>query len=693
MKKRIRALKAIILVVLMVVELFGVDALRALADQYLDQDYTINADTTEEYGTNGYSLTIADGVTASGAIYVSGGALVNYGTAGTVKVSKGTITNSGIITSVSVTDAEAVINQNSGSITTLESSYSNVVNLSGGTINQMQGPMNVEASGDVTVGTLSGAMQVSGNGTIRVMDALNLTNGYTGETPIVVNKNTVISTTESVQVTYDGMTFELQNVSGKTLVEAMGNTILAELQSPDTLVAETDFPSEKQLRSITPVTAVYTAQEGYYFPDNYGVSVSDASAATAVTAVSENHQKITVNLTLVKDGQTIQVILPAADPKGEQAAPTGLIGGVGQVSGVTADMEYAASETETDWTAVTGISAEGTMKLAKGTWYFRYRETDTKQAGAAAAVIVKEAEKEPEIIRAEGNGTIRVKDIYYGKLPSIQISSETNDITQAVIVYKEKGKPDAAYEKTAPSKVGSYTVRVTLPQNDAYKEVVMTADFRITYLSSPTPAYTLAGTVGENGYYTSDVIVTPAEGYTIAAAGGRFSDSLSIRKTQAATTIYLKNAAGEMTDAISLEAVRIKREAPKLNLEDGKTYYGETQRLEIQDAYLNRVYVNGVLQTLTGPEFVLELSSNHGKKRYEITAVDDAGNKKTIVVDVAASWMKTGVVPDGVMVNLESGNGYKLGSGNWKVEGDETSYSGNTAFYVKKDGSYTFKSQ
>ena len=60
---------------------------------------------------------------------------------------------------------------------------------------------------------------------------------------------------------------------------------------------------------------------------------------------------------------------------------------------------------------------------------------------------------------------------------------------------------------------------------------------------------------------------------------------------------------------------------------------------------------------------------------------------------LAAAWMKTGIIPEGVLVNLETGNGYKLGNGNWKVAGDSTSYSGGTEFYVKKDGSYTFGKQ
>lgn len=381
-----------------------------------------------------------------------------------------------------------------------------------------------------------------------------------------------------------------------------------------------------------------------------------------------------------------------------QTAPAGLTGGIEKVTGVTTAMEYAPNADAADWTAVTGITDGGTITLAKGTWYFRYKETDTKQASPAVKVMVeekqKEPEKEPEKEKLTGSGKVAAVDVYYGKTPYVQISSETNDTGKAVIVYKEKSKPDTAYTSAVPVKVGTYTVRVTLPGNDTYKEVVMATEFKISYAPAPAIAYTLEGTKGENGYYTSDVIIRPAQGYTIARTlNGTYGQMLQVGKTQQASQIYLKNAAGEMTDAISIEAIKIKQGTPTVNLEHGKTYYGDSQKLVIQDDYLSQVYVNGVFQNLNGTELVLQLGSNNGKKKYEITAVDVAGNKKTILVTVAAAWMKTGIIPEGILVNLETGNGYKLGTGNWKVAGDSTSYSGGTDFYVKKDGSYTFGKQ
>ena len=263
-----------------------------------------------------------------------------------------------------------------------------------------------------------------------------------------------------------------------------------------------------------------------------------------------------------------------------------------------------------------------------------------------------------------------------------------------MIEYKEASSDDTAYSQTVPTAVGNYTVRATFAETEAYGEAVATTDFSIKYLETPEPPYTLVGTKGENGYYTSNVVVKPAKGYMISTElNGTYVESLTIQNSQSGTVFYLRNASGERTGALRLETIKIKKQTPKLSLENGKTYYGDSQKLVIQDDYLSQVYVNGVLQNLDGTEFVLQLGSNNGKKKYEITAVDVAGNKKTILVTVAAAWMKTGIIPEGVLVNLETGNGYKLGNGNWKVAGDSTSYSGGTEFYVKKDGSYTFGKQ
>ena len=68
-------------------------------------------------------------------------------------------------------------------------------------------------------------------------------------------------------------------------------------------------------------------------------------------------------------------------------------------------------------------------------------------------------------------------------------------------------------------------------------------------------------------------------------------------------------------------------------------------------------------------------------------------NGKGITITVAAEWTKTGEIPSGSEVKLQTSTTYTLGSGTWTVNGDATSYSGNITFYVGREGSYTFNQQ
>ena len=60
MEKRIRALKAIILVVVMIVELFGVDAVRVVAETInVTGDTTISTEDYRDYAVTDCQLTVA----------------------------------------------------------------------------------------------------------------------------------------------------------------------------------------------------------------------------------------------------------------------------------------------------------------------------------------------------------------------------------------------------------------------------------------------------------------------------------------------------------------------------------------------------------------------------------------------------------------------------------------------------------
>lgn len=731
MEKRIRALKAIILVVVMIVELFGVDAVRVVAETInVTGDTTISTEDNRDYAVTDCTLTVSSTGNITGTVYGSGGKIVNQGSISKIErnievdnqagasiqdlqssvgitnaghitsatySSTYTLTNSGTIDTLNVQNpgysgSTATVNMNAGTISSLNvTNYSGmnpVINYAGGTITSLiaEGTNGADlvVSGSHEISQLKGTVNVSGSGMLTVSGALQLEKGYTGE-KLGVTKDTALTVKDgyTVQVNYKDHVYSISSATEQKITDLAGNTVSAVMDdaAAATMTVETPFTSETYMYGEQAV-AVYLAKDDYYFPEDYQATVTGGSGTLDITRV--NAKEIKLAYTFADEKKNIQISLPAANARGTQDAPAGLDGGVKKVTGVTEDMEYAVSETSETWTQVTGITDSGTLAMEPGTWYFRYKETDEKKVSAATKVIVK----------GEGVASVEQGDVNYGTKPDPKAETSTNTEKTAVIEYKETSSDDTAYSQTVPTAVGNYTVRATFAETEAYGEAVATTDFSIRYLETPEPPYTLVGTKGENGYYTSNVVVKPAKGYMISTElNGTYVESLTIQNSQSGTVFYLRNASGERTGALRLETIKIKKQTPKLSLENGKTYYGDSQKLVIQDDYLSQVYVNGVLQNLDGTEFVLQLGSNNGKKKYEITAVDVAGNKKTILVTVAAAWMKTGIIPEGVLVNLETGNGYKLGNGNWKVAGDSTSYSGGTEFYVKKDGSYTFGKQ
>ena len=121
---------------------------------------------------------------------------------------------------------------------------------------------------------------------------------------------------------------------------------------------------------------VYTADDGYYFPTDYGVAT-----VNGISVTWDSYTQITVSGTPTADA-TITLTAPTA--KTTPAAPT-TAGAVdcttsdnndGKLTGVTADMEYRKSDA-TEWTAGTGSDITG---LVPGTYYVRVKATDTTLA-------------------------------------------------------------------------------------------------------------------------------------------------------------------------------------------------------------------------------------------------------------------------------------------------------------------------
>lgn len=334
----------------------------------------------------------------------------------------------------------------------------------------------------------------------------------------------------------------------------------------------------------------------------------------------------------------------------------------------------------------------------------RLSSTQLKVSGIPTAPVVEipleaatkeEPEtEEPTTELQPGRGSVTMVDYYYGgTAPAPELKSETNGTAGVVVEYKKASEPDTAYTTKVPTQVGEYMIRATFPATESYAAVTAAAEFAIRYLPTPERAYSLNGTQGEKGYYTSSVTVVPAEGYLIAdALDGDYAENLILTQDMEVGQIYLKKqATGEKTDGIVREAVLIDQKVPAITaVKDGETYYKDSVQVVISDKNLSRIQINDDNIVVKGTEMTFTLSSNHGSEDYQIIARDVAGNETKVSLTVAAPWMKKGIIPTGELIRLKSDRAYSFGDGTWQVEGDTTSYAGGRSFYVKKDGEYTF---
>ncbi len=296
--------------------------------------------------------------------------------------------------------------------------------------------------------------------------------------------------------------------------------------------------------------------------------------------------------------------------------------------------------------------------------------------------------KEP----VSGSGSLIIADAYYGTSVVPQITSNTNSTSGITVEYKVYGKSDATYTAKAPSAIGRYVARVVLPGNENYKEVVLTDEFSIGYLPVPENSYSIIGNVGENGYYTSEVIIVSNDGYVISdSLDGEYAERITINSSSTGMTVYIMDEnTGAKTNGIAISAVNIDMDAPEVDANNDSTYYGDSLAVAVWDNNLASITLNGKAVEVEGTRTILELKSDGGIEEYIVVVTDTAGHTKNMTITIAAEWTKTGEIPNGTHVKLEAGKLYTLGTGIWSLEGDNTSYSGDTTFCVGKDGKYIF---
>ena len=188
------------------------------------------------------------------------------------------------------------------------------------------------------------------------------------------------------------------------------------------------------------------------------------------------------------------------------------------------------------------------------------------------------------VSKAAGSVTITngISKVYDGE-PVVDVEYDHNSTGIAKVEYKAQAADDSAYTTDKPSAVGEYTVRVTVEADDNYAAASDTANFAIRYLPAPSDPYTLSGTEGTDGWYISDVTITPPEGYTVSnTLTGEYAGSLTIDESVDDVTIYLKNQQGQMTDAITVsEEIKIDQDDPEITANGDTANYLQSDTVTI----------------------------------------------------------------------------------------------------------------
>ena len=251
--------------------------------------------------------------------------------------------------------------------------------------------------------------------------------------------------------------------------------------------------------------------------------------------------------------------------------------------------------------------------------------------------------------------TVSMPDVIYGveyPLPTVTTDSD-QDEDNYEYYYKKTDDDDEAYSSEKPTEVGSYNVKVVIPFTDKCTAVSDESSFDISYLSVPSPAYTVSGTLGKNSYYTTNVTINAPEGYQITdEAGATFKNSLVYRTSL--SNIYLKRKAdGALTDAIPFtETFLIDKTEPivvcnatdqygnAVIIDDGAEVHAKTISFDVTDDNLVSVIADGKVFSVENGVATVTLEADDGiSKTVNMVAEDIAGN--TTNISFTIEYIKT----------------------------------------------------
>ena len=218
--------------------------------------------------------------------------------------------------------------------------------------------------------------------------------------------------------------------------------------------------SASQTRVIGAMTdVVYTADDAFFFPENYSVS-----SVNGVNVTRNSYSQITVSGTPTDDttitlGAATQKIKPNAPDTVTATNCTTVDNNDGKITGVTTAMEYK-KEGARNWTAGTGSDITG---LVPGTYYVRLKETESTLASNSQELLIK------------GVPTISAEDITvtYGDTDKSVSGTVTGSIAGGDMSYAVKSGSEDYIDVHATT--GALTIKKVPADGMAYV-VVTTAE-------------------------------------------------------------------------------------------------------------------------------------------------------------------------------------------------------------------------
>lgn len=142
------------------------------------------------------------------------------------------------------------------------------------------------------------------------------------------------------------------------------------------------------------------------------------------------------------------------------------------------------------------------------------------------------------------------------------------------------------------------TVTATKEKKGVYGQDMAEYMVTVSFENTPDVPYTLPKVNGGNGWYTTNVVVTPASGYSIAqSASGNFAETTTFgNQGAAARYVYLKNIeTGGITDQILVD-IKID------------TYAPETDKMGIEISHLSIIEKIGLLFGFFNPSVTVEFT-------------------------------------------------------------------------------------